>query len=152
MSRDNPLWGTERIRGELLKLGLTVSNRSIRRYRWRGRERSSSQSWRTFLANHRPQIWAADLLTVQTLTFRTLYVLFFITHDRRELVHFSIRRIHTATVTCGHPHTCARAIIGTKARTRLTVDFTETDVALLGCAFLLRGCPDILHDPLLLLR
>jgi hypothetical protein len=36
MSRDNRLWGTERIRGELLKLGIVVSNRSIRRYRWRG--------------------------------------------------------------------------------------------------------------------
>jgi hypothetical protein len=35
MSRDNPLWGTERIRGELLKLGIVVSARSIRRYRWR---------------------------------------------------------------------------------------------------------------------
>jgi hypothetical protein len=34
MSRDNPLWGTERIRGELLKLGIVVSKRSIRRYRW----------------------------------------------------------------------------------------------------------------------
>jgi len=33
MSRDNRLWGTERIRGELLKLGIVVSNRSIRRYR-----------------------------------------------------------------------------------------------------------------------
>jgi len=35
ISRENPLWGSERIRGELLKLGIVVSNRSIRRYRWR---------------------------------------------------------------------------------------------------------------------
>src|SRR6266540_501260 len=33
IARANPLWGTERIRGELLKLGIAVSNRSIRRYR-----------------------------------------------------------------------------------------------------------------------
>jgi len=33
MSRDNRLWGTERISCELLKLGIVVSNRSIRRYR-----------------------------------------------------------------------------------------------------------------------
>jgi hypothetical protein len=33
MASENPLWGTERIRGELLKLGLVVSARSIRRYR-----------------------------------------------------------------------------------------------------------------------
>jgi hypothetical protein len=36
MSCQNRLWGTERIRGELLTLGIVVSNRSIRRYRWRG--------------------------------------------------------------------------------------------------------------------
>src|SRR5688500_12704214 len=35
MSKENPLWGSERIRGELLKLGVAVSNRSVRRYRWR---------------------------------------------------------------------------------------------------------------------
>jgi transposase InsO family protein len=85
MSRENPPWGTERIRGELLKLGLAVSNRSIRRYRWRGWPRPPSQTWRTFLANHRPRIWAADLFTLQTLTFKTLYVLLFIAHGRQLL-------------------------------------------------------------------
>ena len=96
MSRDNPLWGTERIRGDLLKLGITVSNRSIRRYRGRGPVRPPSQRWRTFLANHRPQIWAADLFTVPTLTFRTLYVLVFIAHDRRPLVHVHVTAHPTA--------------------------------------------------------
>jgi putative transposase len=61
MSRDNPLWGAERIRGELLKLGVVVSKRSIRRYRGCGAPRPPTQTWRTFLANHRPRIWAADL-------------------------------------------------------------------------------------------
>jgi hypothetical protein len=51
MSRDNRLWCTERIRGELLELGVVVSNRSIRRYRWRGPTYSPTQTWRTFLAN-----------------------------------------------------------------------------------------------------
>ena len=92
MARDNPLWGTERIRGELLKLGLAVSNRSIRRYRGRRPPRRPSQTWRTFLRNHAHTIWAADLFTVQTLTFRTLYVLLFITHGRRELVHVERHR------------------------------------------------------------
>ena len=63
--------------GELLELGIAVSSRSIRRYRWRP-NRPPGQAWRTFLRNHRPSVWAADLLTVQTLTFRTLYVLVFI--------------------------------------------------------------------------
>jgi transposase InsO family protein len=96
MSRENPLWGSERIRGELLKLGLIVSNRSIRRYRWRGRPRSPSPSWRAFLANHRPQIWAADSFVVRTLTFKALYVLFFIAHGRRELAHFAVTSHPTA--------------------------------------------------------
>ena len=96
MSRENPLWGTERIRGELLKLEIVVSACSIRRYRWRRPPRPPSQTWRTFLANHAAQIWAADLFTVPTLTFRTLYVLFFITHDRRELVHVRVTAHPTA--------------------------------------------------------
>ena len=90
MARENPNWGTERIRGELLKLGIAVSARSIRRYRRRGPSRPPSQSWRTFLANHARAIWAADLFVVQTLTFQTLYVHFMISHDRRRLLHFDV--------------------------------------------------------------
>ena len=96
MSRDNPLWGTERIRGELLKLGIAVSSRSIRRYRRQGSARPPSQTRRTFLANHASRIWAADLFTVQTLTFKTLYVLLFIAHGRRELVHVNVTASPTA--------------------------------------------------------
>jgi transposase InsO family protein len=96
MSRENPLWGAERIRGELLKLGLSVSNRSVRRYRWRGRPRSPSPTWRAFLANHRPRLWAADFFVAHTLTFKALYVLFFIAHGRRELAHFAVTSHPTA--------------------------------------------------------
>ena len=96
MSLENQLWGSERIRGELLKLGIAVSNRSIRRYRWSRPARPPSQSWRTFLANHAHAIWAADLLVVQTLTFKTLYVLLFISHGRRELVHLAVTAHPTA--------------------------------------------------------
>jgi putative transposase len=96
MSKDNPLWGTERLRGELRKLGIAVSAGSVRRYRWRRPAKPPSQTWRTFLRNHAAQIWAADLFTVPTLTFRTLYVLFFLTHDRRELVHIRVTAHPTA--------------------------------------------------------
>jgi putative transposase len=116
MAHDNPRWGSERIRGELLKLGLVVSKRSIQRYRRRGPVHPASQTWRTFLANHahhvwatpttcgpRPprvghahHVWAADLLTMQTLTFKTLYVLVFIAHGRRELVHVNVTANPTA--------------------------------------------------------
>ena len=96
ISRENPLWGTERIRGELLKLNIVVSNRSIRRYRWRGPVRPPSQTWRTFLRNHAHHLWAADLFTVPTLTFKTLYVLVVIAHGRRELVHVNVTANPTA--------------------------------------------------------
>jgi transposase InsO family protein len=99
ISRDNPLWGAERVRGELRQLGIAVSNRSIRRYRGCGPARpprQPGQTWRTFLRNHAPAIWAADLFTVQTLTFKTLYVLLFITHGRRELVRLAVTAHPTA--------------------------------------------------------
>ncbi|HEY3080019.1 MAG TPA: integrase [Chloroflexota bacterium] len=95
MARDNPLWGAERIRGELLKLGIAVSNRSIRRYRRRP-HRPPSQTWRTFLRNHAGAIWAADLFTVQTLASQTLYALLFVSHGRRELVHLNVTASPTA--------------------------------------------------------
>jgi hypothetical protein len=72
VSKDNPLWGTERIRGELLKLAIVVSNRSIRSYRWRGPRRERSQSWRTFLRNQIKGIWAADLFVVQTIVLGSI--------------------------------------------------------------------------------
>ncbi len=96
MSGDNRLWGTERIRGELLKLGIVVSKRSIRRYRWCKPTPGGSQTWRTFLSNQLRGIWAADLLVVHTINYRVLYVLFFISHDRRELIHFNVTPNPTA--------------------------------------------------------
>jgi transposase InsO family protein len=96
MARENPRWGAERIRGELLKVGIAVSKATVQRYRRRGPARPPSQTWATFLRNHRPTIWAADLLTVQTLTFGTLYVLVFVSHARRELVHCNVTDSPTA--------------------------------------------------------
>ena len=54
------------------------------------------QSRRTFLRNHARTTWAVDLFTVQTLTFRTLYVLLLITHGRRELVYVNVTAHPTA--------------------------------------------------------
>ncbi|MGI8423950.1 MAG: hypothetical protein ACR2NO_07550 [Chloroflexota bacterium] len=89
ISRENSLWGSERIRA-------AVSNRSIRRYRWCDEGRRPGKTWRTFLANHAHTIWAADLCVVQTLTFKTLYVPLFIAHGRRELVHLAVTSHPTA--------------------------------------------------------
>ncbi len=55
-----------------------------------------SQAWRTFLTNHLNGIWAADLFVVHTVSYHVLYVLFFISHGRRELVHFNVTSNPTA--------------------------------------------------------
>ena len=87
---EHPRWGAVRIVGELRALGFEVSARTVSRYRRQALRRPPSQSWRTFLRNHAPSIWAADLFTVQTLAFRTLYVLIVIDHDRRRIRHWNV--------------------------------------------------------------
>jgi hypothetical protein len=51
MAAENCLWGAPRIHSELLKLGITISERTVSRY-LRGRPTTRSQTWRTFFANH----------------------------------------------------------------------------------------------------
>jgi hypothetical protein len=67
MAEANPLWGAPRIHGELLKLGIGVSQATVGTYMPRHR-RPPSQTWRTFLANHAHQIVAADSLSSLTFT------------------------------------------------------------------------------------
>jgi putative transposase len=96
LTRENPRWGSMRIVGELGKLGYDVSSRTVRRYRRAVRRRPPSHSWRTFLRNPAPHIWAADFFTVQTLTLETLYVFLFISHCRHHLVHLNVTAHPTA--------------------------------------------------------
>jgi putative transposase len=79
MSTANPLWGAPRLHGELLKLGISVSESTVARY-MRRHPRPPSQTWRTFLTNHASQNIAADLLVVPTITFRLLFVLVILLH------------------------------------------------------------------------
>lgn len=90
MARENSLWGAQRIRGELLGLGYEVGRETVRRYMHAARRRPPSQTWQTFLKNHAPDIWACDFFTVPTLSFRTLYVFFFIEHGQRKIVHVNV--------------------------------------------------------------
>ena len=98
MSRANPLWGAPRIHGELLKLGLTVSQAAVSKYMLRPR-RPPSQVWRTFLKNHAQDLIALDFFTVPTATFRVLFVLVVLSHRRRRLVHFNVTEHPTAEWT-----------------------------------------------------
>src|SRR5262245_35049913 len=98
MSRANPLWGAPRIHGELLKLGLTVSQATVSKYMLRHRT-PPSQVWRTFLKNHAKDLIALDFFTVPTATFRVLFVLVVLSHSRRRLVHFNVTERPTAEWT-----------------------------------------------------
>jgi hypothetical protein len=86
MSLANPLWGAPRIHGELLKLGIAIGQTSVAKYMTRGRRGAPSQGWRTFLRNHADGIAAIDLFVVPTISFRLLYGLLILRHNRRRLL------------------------------------------------------------------
>jgi hypothetical protein len=98
MSVANPLWGAPRIHGELRKLGIDVSERTVSRL-LRRRPRRPSHTWRTFLANHVAALVSMDFFTVPTLTGRVLFVLVLLAHERRRIVHVAITEHPTATWT-----------------------------------------------------
>ena len=98
MARANPLWGAPRIHGELLKLGFTISQRSVARIMPR-RQGPPSQSWRTFLSNHVADLVAVDFFVVPTATFRILFVFVVLLHHRRQVVHFNVTRAPTSAWT-----------------------------------------------------
>jgi transposase InsO family protein len=98
MTQANPLWGAPRIHGELLKLGIDISERTVSRLMTKNRK-PPSQTWRTFLDNHFRELVSIDFLTVPTATFRVLYVLVVLAHDRRRVVHFNVTEHPTAAWT-----------------------------------------------------
>jgi transposase InsO family protein len=98
MAEANPLWGAPRIHGELLKLGIAISQATVTKYMPRHR-RPPSQTWRTFLANHAGQIMAADFFVVPTVTYRLLFVLVILAHQRRRVVHVAVTAHPTASWT-----------------------------------------------------
>lgn len=85
MSHENLLWGAPRIHGELLKLGVEISQSSVAKYMAR-RRGPPSQGWKTFLRNHAPHIAAVDLFVVPTIGFKLLYGLAILHLGRRRLV------------------------------------------------------------------
>src|SRR5262249_12633257 len=78
MASAHPPWGEERIANELLlKLGIQVSPRTVRRYMPTTRPPrlgSQSQLWSTFVRNHASAVLACDFFVVISATFRAFYV------------------------------------------------------------------------------
>jgi transposase InsO family protein len=105
MALENPTWGQERIANELLlKLGLKVSPRTVRKYMpdhgvGGPGKRSQSQRWSTFVRNHAKGIIACDFCVVVTATFRVLYVFMMIEHASRRLLHVNVTAHPTAEWT-----------------------------------------------------
>ena len=95
MSLANPFWGAPRIHGELLKLGIDVGQTSVAKYMARHR-RPPSQGWRTFLLNHADGIASIDLFVVPTISFRLLYGLLILRHDRRRILWLGVTAHPTA--------------------------------------------------------
>ena len=98
MCRENPIWGAPRIHGELLKLGIDISETSVSKYMVR-RRKPPSQNWRTFLENHAKQLVSIDFFTVPTMRFQVLYVFLVLAHDRRRILHFNVTAHPTAEWT-----------------------------------------------------
>jgi len=93
MAAANRLWGTERIRGELLKLDIRVAKTTVQRYMRQARPpRSSDQTWATFLRTHAADIWACDVLPVTDLLFRQVYAFFIVELVSRRVVHVAVTR------------------------------------------------------------
>ena len=98
MANANPTWGSPRIHGELLKLGIKISERTVARLMPKKRK-PPSQTWRTFLDNHVKDMVSIDHFVVPTATFRVLFVLVVLAHDRRRVVHFNVTEHATARWT-----------------------------------------------------
>jgi hypothetical protein len=84
-------WGARKVHAELRKLGFTISLATVSRYMPKQpRDKGKQQRWLTFLRNHRDGMAAMDFFVVPTISFRLLYVWFFLDHDRRRIIHFNV--------------------------------------------------------------
>jgi hypothetical protein len=95
VSREDRLWGAERIRGELLKLGIRVGERTVQKYMYRDRSSGprDGQSWKTFLKNH--AVCACDFLQLYDIWFRPIFAFFIMNVNTKEAVHVAVTRAPT---------------------------------------------------------
>ena len=89
MAAANPLWRAPRIHGELKRLGIAVSERTVSRI-LRTFRRPPTQTSKTFLHNHLGQLVSIDFCTVPTVTMKVLFVFIVLEHRRRQALHFNV--------------------------------------------------------------
>jgi transposase InsO family protein len=92
MAAKNRLWGAERIRGELLKIGVRVSKRTIQKYMRSCRRNNGGQTWSTFIKNHAQDIWSCDFVQSYDLLFRPVFLFFVVHLASRRVVHVATTR------------------------------------------------------------
>jgi len=96
LAEENPRWGYGKIEGELIKLGIRLSQTTIRNVLNRNGivpapVRFGSIGWRHLMKHYKEQIIACDFFTIETFWLKTLYVFFFI--------ELGSRRVHLAGIT-----------------------------------------------------
>jgi hypothetical protein len=75
LARENATWGAERIRGELMHLGIEVSESTIQKHIDQVRKsQTPKQTWATFIRNHASEIWACDFVQTYDFFFRAIFV------------------------------------------------------------------------------
>jgi putative transposase len=102
MAAANRTWGEERIAAELLvKLGIRVSPRTVRRYMPARPPRATrgTQTWSTFVRNHARSALACDFFVVVTTTFRMMYVFVVLEVGTRRIRHWNVTAHPTASWT-----------------------------------------------------
>jgi transposase InsO family protein len=82
----------------IVETRINVRQATVAKYMGRRRQ-PPSQTWRTFLRNHLGQIVAADFFVVPTVTYRLLFVLVLLAHDRRRIRHIAVTAHPTAAWT-----------------------------------------------------
>ena len=125
MCRENPCWGAPGIHGELLKLGINISESSVTKYMVRS-GKPPSQTWGTFLENHAQQLVSIDFFTVPTIRFQVLYVFYcwpmtdvaFCTQcDRPPTAEWTGQQLREAFPLTNSRVTCCGTAIGSLAMT-----------------------------------
>jgi transposase InsO family protein len=89
--QENTLWGAERVRGELLKLGIPLSKRTIQKYiRLMRKKLSFTQNWATFIKNHMGDIWACDFTVAYDWLFQPIYIFVIMELKKRRIIYMGV--------------------------------------------------------------